>query len=60
MPASTIVQAPSEPAIAQLWHRGQAAEPQHTPSTQLPVAHWLFALQTFPRSFFTTQAPPLQ
>jgi hypothetical protein len=39
---------------------------QHTPSAQLPVAHWLLAVQTTPANRFVTQAlfeqklPPAQ
>lgn len=33
---------------------------QHTPSTQLPVRHWLPAPHAVPLAFFATHAPPPQ
>jgi hypothetical protein len=39
VPGPTCVQVPSEPGRAQLWHCVQAAEPQHTFSTQWPLLH---------------------
>jgi hypothetical protein len=33
---------------------------QHTPSTQLPLPHWLVAEQVAPFAFFGTQAPASQ
>ena len=33
-------QAPALPVTLQAWHEGQLAEPQQTPSTQLPLPHW--------------------
>jgi hypothetical protein len=32
---------------------------QHTPSTQLPLEHWLAALQVAPLDCFATQVPPV-
>jgi hypothetical protein len=33
---------------------------QHTPSTQLPLPHWLAPVQVTPLVFFETHAPALQ
>jgi hypothetical protein len=33
---------------------------QHTPSTQLPLPHWLAAVHAWPLLLFGTQAPALQ
>jgi hypothetical protein len=51
----TLVQAPSEPGTAQLWHWPHAAEPQQTPSTQLPVSHWPPPVHIVPVAFFGSQ-----
>lgn len=34
--------------------------PQHTPSTQKPVVHWLFAPHGLPVPSVGTQLPPMQ
>jgi hypothetical protein len=57
-PAPTGAHAPALPATLQAMHDPQAALPQQTPSTQLPVPHWLFAVQAVPCASFTTQLPP--
>jgi hypothetical protein len=38
----------------------QLAAAQHAPSTQLPLLHWLLAVQATPRSCFGAQLPALQ
>ena len=53
MPAPTEVQVPSLPVTLQAWQRGQAVVLQQMPSTQLPTAHGMAALQAAP------SAPPL-
>jgi hypothetical protein len=57
-PAIMGEHAPALPATLQAWQLGQLAEPQHTPSTQLPLAHWPPAVQAAPFVFFMTQLPP--
>ena len=59
-PALTVEQVPSVVGMAQLSHWPQAAEPQHTPSTQWPVPHSLPPPHTLPTTFVATQLPPLQ
>ena len=56
----TAVQVPTLPATSQAWHWPPQALLQQTPSTQLALVHWLFALQVAPLAFFVTQAPALQ
>jgi hypothetical protein len=51
-------QVPGEPWTLQAWHEGQLAEPQHTPSTQLLLEHWLPIAHAWPLLFFGWQAPP--
>ena len=50
LPAPTEVQVPSLPVTLQAWQRGQALAVvlQQKPSTHLPAAHWLSALQEVP------------
>jgi hypothetical protein len=48
VPAATGAQAPALPPTLQAWHAGQLADPQHTPSTQLPLMHWLADVQASP------------
>ena len=60
VPAPTCVQVPSVPGRAQLWHWVQAAEPQHTFSTQWPWPHSLFPAHVPPSVFFGTQLPAEQ
>jgi hypothetical protein len=53
VPAGSGVQAPL-PERLQAVQAGQSAEPQHTPSTQLPLMHWVPAVQARP-FFFSAQ-----
>ena len=50
LPAPTEVQVPKLPVTLQAWQRGQALAVvlQQKPSTHLPAAHWLSALQAAP------------
>jgi hypothetical protein len=48
VPAPRGVQAPGLLATLQAWQAGHDAEPQQTPSTQLPLMHWLPAVQVTP------------
>ena len=57
VPAPTCVHVPSAPATAQLWHCGHDAEPQQTPSTQLPLVHSSPTPQVLPVSFSTLAKP---
>jgi hypothetical protein len=41
-------------------HAPPQAVLQQTPSTQLPLPHWLAAEQVVPFVFLGTQVPPLQ
>ena len=54
---ATATHWPSEPATLQAWHWPPQAWLQQTPSTQLPLLHWLEAPQARPSAFFGTQAP---
>ena len=56
----TATQVPTEPETSQAWHCPPQALLQHTPSTQLPLPHWLDAVQAPPLPFFGTHAPALQ
>lgn len=47
VPAATGAHEP-RPLTLQAWHAEQVADPQQTPSTQLPVMHWLPWAQTAP------------
>jgi hypothetical protein len=42
---------------AQAWQAGQLALPQQTPSTQLPLWHWLPAAQVTPEPSLAVHAP---
>jgi hypothetical protein len=53
VPAARGAQAPL-PVMLQAWQAGQSAEPQQTPSTQLPLMHWPPAVQARP-FFFSAQ-----
>jgi hypothetical protein len=55
VPAATGVQAPVPAAHA--WQAGQLPLPQHTPSTQLPLLHWLPAAHVAPRSSLLVHEP---
>jgi hypothetical protein len=59
-PALMLVQVPSEPARLQASQAPAQAVLQHTPSTQLPLAHWVPAEHAVPLGRFATQTPPLQ
>ncbi len=56
----TAEQLPTEPGTSHAWHWPPQAALQHTPSTQLPLAHWFVAEQTCPFPFLATQAPAAQ
>jgi hypothetical protein len=56
----TATQVPTEPETSQAWHCPPQALLQHTPSTQLPLPHWLAAVQAPPLASFGTHAPALQ
>lgn len=51
IPPETFAQVPGLPATLQDSHVPQLGAPQQTPSTQLPEAHWLPAVQAVPRAF---------
>jgi hypothetical protein len=57
---ATATQVPTLPATSQAWHWPLQLVLQQTPSTQLPLPHWLAAVQAPPLPFFGTQAPALQ
>jgi hypothetical protein len=57
IPSATAVHVPGLLAMLQAWHAPQAALPQQTPSTQLPVLHWLPAAQAAPRSSLLVHDP---
>jgi hypothetical protein len=57
--AGTLVQVPTLPLMLQAWQVPPHAELQQTPSTQLPLRHWLDVAQAVP--FVDRQLPaPLQ
>jgi len=56
----TAVQVPTLPATSQAWHWLPHALLQQTPSTQLALVHWLFALQVAPLACFAAHTPALQ
>ena len=56
----TATQLPTEPDTSQAWHCPPQALLQQTPSTQLPLPHWLAAVQAPPFDSFGTHAPALQ
>jgi hypothetical protein len=47
VPAATGAHAPV-PETLHAWQAGQVGLPQHTPSTQLPLMHWVPAPQATP------------
>jgi hypothetical protein len=59
VPAVSIVQVPVLPTTSHARHAPTHAESQHTPSTQLPLAHSRAAPQVVPVSFFAVQTPPV-
>jgi hypothetical protein len=54
----TATQVPALPATSQAWHCPSHVWSQHTPSTQLPLAHWLAPPQATPSPSRGTQIPP--
>ena len=56
----TATQVPTEPETSQAWHCPPQLVLQHTPSMQLPLPHWLAAVQAPPFDSFGTHAPALQ
>jgi hypothetical protein len=59
-PEDMLVQVPREPARLQASQAPEQAVLQHTPSTQLPLAHWVPAAHAVPLGWSATQTPPLQ
>jgi hypothetical protein len=59
-PAATGLHVPTLPATLQASHAPPQAVLQQTPSTQLPLPHWLSAEQVVPFVFLSAQVPPLQ
>jgi hypothetical protein len=57
-PFGTLVQVPSLPATAQLWHDMQALTPQQKPSVQCVLPHWLSLVQAWPLMSSGWQEPP--
>jgi hypothetical protein len=55
VPATTGLQVPTLPGTAHESHAPSQAVSQHTPSTQLPLAHWPSAPQVAPGVFFSSQ-----
>lgn len=49
-PAAMLAQLPA-PLTLHAWHSGQLPVPQHTPSVQNPLMHWLPAEQVWPFGF---------
>jgi hypothetical protein len=62
VPDGTLPQVPGpvRPLALHTWQVGQLETAQQTPSTQLPLTHWLTAPQAAPFTFFATQLPPEQ
>ncbi len=60
LPEATGLQVPTLPATLQESQEPPQAVLQHTPSTQLPLPHWLLAVQVVLLVFFATHAPALQ
>ena len=50
-PAAMNAHIPGLPAVLHAWQVGQLALPQQTPSTQLPLMHWLPAAHVRPFGF---------
>ena len=51
VPAGMLVHTPALPVRLHAWHVPQLALPQQTPSTQLPLMHWLAAPHCVPFGF---------
>ncbi len=60
LPAATGLHVPTLPATLHASQAPPQAVLQHTPSTQLPLPHWLAAEQVAPFVFLGTQAPASQ
>jgi len=60
LPAESGVHVPTLPATLHASHALPQAVLQHTPSTQLPLPHWLLAVHAPAGVFFGTQAPASQ
>jgi len=58
-PAATLVQVPRLPATLQAWQVEHVGLPQQTPSTQLPLVHWLALEQAAPAPSRGWQVPPV-
>jgi hypothetical protein len=56
----TATQVPTLPETSQAWHWPPQAVLQQTPSTQLPLPHWLAAVHAPPLASLGTHAPALQ
>jgi hypothetical protein len=59
VPEPTLAQVPM-PFTLHAWQVGQLADPQQTLSVQLPLTHWLPAVQAVPPARLGTQLPPEQ
>lgn len=64
VPAAMFPHVPSAPepflAAEHAWQAPPHAVLQHTPSVQLPLAHWAEAVQTVPSTSFAAHTVPLQ
>jgi hypothetical protein len=60
LPEATGLQVPTLPVTLQASQAPPHAVLQQTPSTQLPLPHWLLAVQVVLLVFFGTHAPALQ
>jgi hypothetical protein len=58
-PAATLAQAPTKPGTLQAWQTPQDADPQQTPSVQLPLSQSVPAAHSAP-SGFNLQSDPAQ
>jgi hypothetical protein len=56
----TAEQTPRSPLTSHAWHCPEQVESQHTPSTQLPLAHALAAEHATPASSKSVQVPAAQ
>jgi hypothetical protein len=60
LPETTGLHVPTLPATLHASHAPPHAVLQHTPSTQLPLPHWLAEVQVTPLACLGTHAPALQ
>ena len=60
LPEATALHVPTLPVTLQASHAPPHAVLQHTPSTQLPLPHWLVAEHVAPLDILGTHAPALQ